>query len=659
MTDIRIKIKKNNGEDLELGKEWIDDLTVLSQSSSNPSDINYEMLASSGSIDLRDLDGELEHYIKTGEIDDSSLPIQIYINDNYLQKFVTSDNTYSKVNQKLQLALTDSLSNWDTLIYDGKTLSRNEIDAYNLLCEVLIDFGYSEFDIDDMISKNSKIILQNITIAKPYLKKDTYRNTINKFCQLAQLNVYTKKVRSNLSAEYIFIPVFVNARPISYPLENLISDGENKDLKNALKINKYQMISNPETELILKNKYDGIEIQEYSLEESPDDILYKSNELICCNNDTYIGNNIGVNEKQYDVYGGIKEDESDPTKWIGWLQFNFSLDMRKLNKILYNDISKIKITIFTNESYNEDEGTKITNTQESNLIWYEKELEYHEFNMPRIYKNKQYFNIYYCKIDDNGLLNIRCQIIWATQLTSTIKSEYLQNFTFNILKTTYSENQTIFSKGTKRIKLDSNELIQKDTMYGSKTICNRLYENINSDYSNGVATGKVKLFCTDYFNSDGNKIKDWEQGDIINVQDIIYNNDDKNNDGSQKYYKITSSQFNYSGSHNLDVNYQEMTKIYDSPNIQTIDLAILAGTSASIEIAEDLRDIYWSFIISTQQDTGMVQTHTYYTKMLDGDEVSYDEIGITVKSKSGMYKTLEITTGTWNAIIESFCYYII
>lgn len=79
MTDIRIKIKKNNGEDLELGKEWIDDLTVLSQSSSNPSDINYEMLASSGSIDLRDLDGELEHYIKTGEIDDSSLPIQIYI----------------------------------------------------------------------------------------------------------------------------------------------------------------------------------------------------------------------------------------------------------------------------------------------------------------------------------------------------------------------------------------------------------------------------------------------------------------------------------------------------------------------------------------------------------------------------------------------------
>ena len=75
----------------DLDKGWIDSIESLSQSISDPSSIQYGVLANSGSANIIDNNGTLANYVKTGIIANSNMTTKIIINENNISKHISLD----------------------------------------------------------------------------------------------------------------------------------------------------------------------------------------------------------------------------------------------------------------------------------------------------------------------------------------------------------------------------------------------------------------------------------------------------------------------------------------------------------------------------------------------------------------------------------------
>jgi hypothetical protein len=83
-------------------------------------------------------------------------------------------------------------------------------------------------------------------------------------------------------------------------------------------------------------------------------------------------------------------------------------------------------------------------------------------------------------------------------------------------------------------------LLQDSATWGEHKLSDKIKTNVLSDYIDGIATGKIELFCGDI--SNGVTTKEWQSGQMLNVGEIIKFQDD--NDA----WQITGRTFTYNAS---------------------------------------------------------------------------------------------------------------
>ena len=125
----------------DLDRGWIDSVESLSQTTSDPSSIQYGVLANSGSAKLRDIDGELKDLIVDEVIPNSNVPVELFVNGNKVQSHITTDSDYVEEDKMLNLNLENRLKFLDTLTFQGAPYQEYQ-SAYSLLSYILSGLGY-------------------------------------------------------------------------------------------------------------------------------------------------------------------------------------------------------------------------------------------------------------------------------------------------------------------------------------------------------------------------------------------------------------------------------------------------------------------------------------------------------------------------------------
>ena len=135
---------------------------------------------------------------------------------------------------------------------------------------------------------------------------------------------------------------------------------------------------------------------------------------------------------------------------------------------------------------------------------------------------------------------------------------------------------------TTTISIQTNELLQ------NSSDVEFIRDNILEDYSNGVATATIDLFCGQ---------KDWEHGEIIQPNDIL------TIEGESGYWRATGRTFRYDGSPTLSVELQEQTlvrvlSISKTDTTVTINRTSSPNHNASIGVITDKNFVYDGDVLS-------------------------------------------------------------
>ena len=263
----------------------LDSFETQLQSNSQPKEIFYGCVPNSNSADIY-AEEELIDMIVDEVIPNSNLPIEIYENGNKISNHITTDSdlTTEKV---LNFQSSDHLSLFDQIQFKGrpfsiKANSSNLPTLYDIATYVFVqtlgmtrndsdstkdDFAYMFGDtiiVKQNLEMTIKEYLQNIKVPYDYLEADNLRATIDKICTIAQLNfietaenIYPKNLK------------FVTARPIR----------PNTD-ENVLLLPLSMCLKAPQKDIILKNKYDGVEISEIVVKDEINfkDLLFSKEE---------------------------------------------------------------------------------------------------------------------------------------------------------------------------------------------------------------------------------------------------------------------------------------------------------------------------------------------------------------------------------------------
>lgn len=428
---------------------------------------------------------------------------------------------YASDNQQVMIAV-------DRLNLDGKTL---EISTQNL--------AYVTDDSGSTWSGNITQLLSNIVIEHPYLEQASYRATIEKFCTLAQLT-------ASLDDEGNF--VFFDARPLR------------KSDEKTLNVSRTYQISNLNKTLFVKNKFDGVDIKRYKL------VKEEKNNV-----ELYSINDINITGSTYDYSKGTpsgyqwvyKERGSGVAsgKWLG--EERAFIIPRLLNNGLTQviQVTDINVTV-KGKHYIGTLGTDTahtpTYTEEEETSWTIPLSKIYTTpptaytdtggaGRKRIYptydKENDCFKIYY----ELGLNfefgwidgeadpdNIAEKYEGASYSVTIIGDTTEYSFEEVDLSTSYIE----YAKTV--VSIPTNELMQSE----SRVV--RIRDNIINDYSKGISTATVDLFC-------GVK-QDFDKGDIVQPNDIL------KFEGDDNVWRVTSRTFNYKGAPTVRLELQAQIK---------------------------------------------------------------------------------------------------
>lgn len=592
MAEIKVNLTKNNNTQYEITKfNGLKSIESLSESTPNPAIINYGIFSNSGELLIVDSNSEIKSLIQNGQIDNDGNKVSIYVNGNKIQEHITTNSDYSNVDKTLRLSLTNSVSGLEKKTFLGKNLSAEKT-AYEMLLYIMNELGYSQVNVDAMMSAALKLYLQKIYIKYPYIDSASFKETLDKFCELARVNMYED---ANGSLK------IVNASPSK----------ESTDIANAIHIPPKNMQTNLKKSIFLKNKYDKVLANYTSLEESNQGIIYTSDEIYAFDEETFIGDNPGVNNPIYTIENHIYFEEPYQT-----IEFSVDLDKYQFPFKPSSDNLGIKVTqnllnITTyydsqlNSSKSKSNGNRelllyknhwdkynsfddyIESTVLDFMEDYNSSTNYTTNNFVK-YENKPYRSIYngtfsgvaptntsyWEEVEPNKAyfkfhIFIEQGTSGAYEVNKVYGGFYGQNLVFNVVALNMLNGSTKryeYGSGTHEIETKANEFIQSETLYKdaqSIEYNNKPIYELNSmfllnDYVDGIANAEVTISCSNMFNSNNEIVKDWSLGQIIDVDDIVYFDNDLYSDNSQIYWKVTGRRFRYSGCPYLDLELQEV-----------------------------------------------------------------------------------------------------
>lgn len=201
---IAIKFVENVEINVDMNKHWIDSFETQSQATSNPSGVEYGVLANTGSIKLIDKDNTLYEKSKLGYFNINLFSLYLFINGKQVQHHISTSTPYYANNNTLTLELTNDISNWNRIGVPEQSYS--QVNLYTILDDLLTTYaGYSSQDVIDSCMNYFNYYgeqedhegyirdyLEHIRITSVTLQQGTLLDQLNKICQTAQLNAYFK-----------------------------------------------------------------------------------------------------------------------------------------------------------------------------------------------------------------------------------------------------------------------------------------------------------------------------------------------------------------------------------------------------------------------------------------------------------------------------------
>lgn len=226
----------------------LNDVKVTLQRNTNPQELEYGVVPNSGTFEMTDTDGEVEDLIRDGILPISNLPVDYYVNGKRKSRHITTDSDYS-TDRTASASMSNNISNWDNIQFKGRAYTGTQTTLYTMLLDILnltiFDNKLTSAIFDSLLLGFAKYNLQKTYTTYDYVEPDTLRSTVNKVCVVAQLNCY--EVEEN---DYPYNIRFAHAMPAEYNTVQILTIPE-----------RYQA-SQPTKDIILRNKYDGVEVQE-------------------------------------------------------------------------------------------------------------------------------------------------------------------------------------------------------------------------------------------------------------------------------------------------------------------------------------------------------------------------------------------------------------
>lgn len=573
-------------EYLELDKGWIDSIESLSQSTSDPSAVRYGVIASSGNAVIRDLNGEIKEYIQGGIIPFSNVETELVVNGTILSKQLISDSDYDNLSQIFNIQQSDELSKLNDMIFSGINLS-NAMTAFDLMEKVLTSIDYN---INLCATDEAKSILKSINIEYPYLEQDTYANTLQKFCDLAQLQIVSDKNGR------LFI---VGGRPRA----------SQSEINAAIKVPAYLVMSKPTESVIVKNKINKVSYTNKTYKYTQKKVAsakftyYKQTDVVRMTTIVSTGDNSLMYSgllKDY-TWIGTSEDDGVDFDIIGLYDMDASSGLAAGKGVIN------KMNFQVNEQTKFDNWLVITSEDSSNRYPFYEKYPLVDTTAFLMYVNESFALPYYydtitlpfniVQTEEEALNNLLTtdktkikspfyQIILngrdvtiyyprtvVGEFTHT-GSEYTEHYKGDLSDITFSATNDIYVKSlvvsesyivnesSKDYVLPTNELMVNNTTINEQSIIKALENNIINDYRNGLSVSKLDIFCGDLYSINGVKVKNWAAGEMVNIGDILCFDKDYKLDGTQRYWRVTGSKFIYDGSPRQQLELQEIVDVY-------------------------------------------------------------------------------------------------
>ena len=554
----------------DLDKGWIDSVESLTQSTSDPSSIQYGMLTNSGSVNLIDLNGELRELITDGIIVGAKTTAELLVNNKIIQKHLIQDDDYNTNTKTFNANMSSSeLSKWAGNQYNGRRLGE-ATNLYALLYEVLVAYGYTNAQIEEITSNNIvygqdnisgsvKSYLSGIEIPYPYFERNTYQTIIDYICQIGQLWVYERNDG---------LPQFASARPICL----------NENISNAIKIYKYGCISPLSDSILKKNKLNKINIEQTkiienweSFEKSRQITLYTFDKYSTSpSNYTSSVSNIARNPNITVLGGNILNEYAPIQQWYySVIKYTLKLPQKSLWKMKTTAIDRwtywakgqiersLDINLSDEDNRDEFKIKYYDKTKTDNEViadW----VNFDDNGKVTTIKSGAPNSCLHIRINDDDTID--AYWILLARIDNIENNEVIGMYSIHSLEIRYlgydekyPENNEIYD-----FEILDNPLLQVGAKFNNIEIADLIKTNLLKDYKNGIATAQIDVFLTDMFNSNGEIIKNYKNGEILDVGDIIYLEDDKYADGSQRYWRITGRHFKYAGSPILNLELQEV-----------------------------------------------------------------------------------------------------
>ena len=608
MADIRVDIELKSGEKYSINNGRIDSLSSLTQSNSDASTIFYGVLSNTGSIDIADVNEEIKNLVEDEKLDYSGVKLDVFANGKQIQSHISGDSGYQ--DNLLNISLTDDLSNLSTTVYSNPEESNYLSDLTGLelltkICEksspkinVPIsgsnNLPYTESDMLNIYSYLNMIKFKDIDLS---LGNMNSQELLNYFCNATQLNLFNSSNGDE---------VVIGARPV-------ISDVKSSNLNNKpIFVKNKDVFENGERSLFIRNNFKQINIPFVDIAQKTGKYEAVSTENVTDYSNVFIDKNIY--EK---TLSGVPSDSPSYyyNDWYIWAE-----DVSRDDYIKFND------TLIVHAQYGSSH-TALTNFKDLQVF---NTIQDFYDSLDSINTSTSSFathfsigvlgqNFYQKSVNKYTVLYaiyLERYMPDMFPLTFWIGSGFLNSKDVNYEITEKVSKNYVASKSGDTVETKNIFDMQKNPLLTSTSTISvygkdvPLYEyiamNILNDYSRGIKTKTITIACSDLYYTHNPKLmaKNWANGDVLNIGDIINLETEKYRDGSYINWKTTGREFNFDGEPLLKAELQECKTIERLYNY--------------------LEDIKWSRVAEISQSGKAEQ---YFSV---GDEKYIESVGATM-----------------------------
>lgn len=549
MAEIKIKIKKKDGTYFDVDKySGLKSLKITTQSTPAPNDIFYGLVPSSGEVIINDVNGAILDDIKNDLIDDKNLEVDIYINGTKKQHFFSKTNKYHPLEKTFSIQLTDIVDSLkDIKLNTYKSTSSKTM--YQVFANILSAAGLTtnQFDFSDYayvaatsnISAHKEFIADYLINFKfpdvsAYYNKNTTYNLLENICKTIQVSMHQNK----------------NGKIKISPRRPVVKSSD----VSPIDIPSMSQYSYPETNIFVKNKYDNVKNKKENEEISIQSFV---NEYSLLNAST---------PSQYS-YTSIPNYKIVQISGDDYVCFFVNIKNNTLlsNSVTYSANNIYPVRIYYIDADNQERWGSISGSI-SNAPDY---IDMNSFNFETMMISVSRDNFdcvrlpFYSNLNED-VFAIRVPILDASfgvyeKLAVTINEKVSTQTTVDEL---FNNNTNIYENK------NTNEFLKTPVYYKrdneQENIYNLISNHISTDYQYGIRTAKVTVGCRDYY-SGVTRIKKWEEGDILEVGDIVKINKDNNGNsrfldanGNIIYWQVTGRTFRYAGAPYIDLELQEV-----------------------------------------------------------------------------------------------------